>query len=173
MIGIDITGQKFGSLTVIKKTNERYKPYRREYLWLCHCNCGNFIKTRASSLKSGDVKSCNQKCMLYPTLNTKKCPHCNKIKTFNKFYKGDGSKKIRSWCKKCTARQVKSKRKQIRLWARKHTQKQRDNLDDSYIKSLIIRTDKLSKYAIPDFLVILQRKLIILHRERKKLKHEY
>ena len=36
--GIDITGQKFGKLTVIKKDLEKTSPRLH---WLCKCDCGN------------------------------------------------------------------------------------------------------------------------------------
>jgi ribosomal protein L37AE/L43A len=34
----DLTGRKFGKLTVIRKTEKRYK---RGVIWLCECECGN------------------------------------------------------------------------------------------------------------------------------------
>lgn len=51
----DLTGQKFGRLTVIKLAGkEKYGTYR----WLCKCECGNEVEVRASSLKNGNTKSC-------------------------------------------------------------------------------------------------------------------
>lgn len=52
---IDLTGQKFGRLIVIKRDGNNKK---REALWLCKCECGKFTKTRTYSLKSGVTKSC-------------------------------------------------------------------------------------------------------------------
>ena len=50
----DLTGQKFGRLTVIgiAETDTR-KTY-----WVCQCDCGNFKTVRADSLISGKIKSC-------------------------------------------------------------------------------------------------------------------
>jgi len=52
---IDITGQKFGRLTVLKKTIERKNG---GVIWLCKCECGSELNTRADSLKEGRTKSC-------------------------------------------------------------------------------------------------------------------
>ena len=50
----DLTGQKFGLLTVIglKDTNTR-KTY-----WVCQCECGNVKEVRSDSLLCGAIKSC-------------------------------------------------------------------------------------------------------------------
>ena len=52
----DIVGQKFGKLTVIEKTNERY--FDGSVLYLCRCECGKEIKSTSSRLKSGHIKTC-------------------------------------------------------------------------------------------------------------------
>lgn len=51
----DITGQKFGRLTVIKIS---HKNKQRKYKWLCKCECGNFLKVWGGNLKNGHTKSC-------------------------------------------------------------------------------------------------------------------
>ena len=52
---IDLTGLKFGRLTVIRKAEN---PSEAHIKWLCECECGNFITTRGTSLRSGITKSC-------------------------------------------------------------------------------------------------------------------
>ena len=50
----DITGQKFGRLTVIKFLRiENHKA-----IWLCKCECGNLIEVMTYLLTSGNTKSC-------------------------------------------------------------------------------------------------------------------
>jgi hypothetical protein len=50
----DITGQKFGKLTILKYTKTVDKrPY-----WECKCDCGNIKEIRGKEIKSGAVKSC-------------------------------------------------------------------------------------------------------------------
>lgn len=54
---IDITGQKFGHLTVLKDSGERKN---RQVVWECQCDCENhpIIKVVGSSLRSGHTTSC-------------------------------------------------------------------------------------------------------------------
>lgn len=52
---IDLTGMKFGRLTVIKRV-ENNKWGNHQYL--CKCECGNEKIIRSGNLKSGDIKSC-------------------------------------------------------------------------------------------------------------------
>lgn len=49
---IDLTGQRFGRLTVIERAGA--KPTR----WLCECECGRKIEINAYSLNSGRTTSC-------------------------------------------------------------------------------------------------------------------
>lgn len=52
----NIVGQKFGKLTVIEKTDERYVD--GSVLYLCRCECGKEIKSTSSRLKTGHIKTC-------------------------------------------------------------------------------------------------------------------
>jgi len=52
----DLTGQKFGRLTVIEKTTKR--SLRGEIIWRCRCKCGNITEVRSSNLLRGYTKSC-------------------------------------------------------------------------------------------------------------------
>jgi hypothetical protein len=52
---IDLTGQKFGRLTV---TARDVGPSNRRTYWRCQCECGQVKTVEVSHLKSGDVKSC-------------------------------------------------------------------------------------------------------------------
>ena len=51
----DITGQKFGKLTAIKRADT---DKNRRALWLCRCDCGNDFVAAAIDLRAGRVKSC-------------------------------------------------------------------------------------------------------------------
>lgn len=58
----DLTGQRFGRLTVIAFYEKRKSPCgNTKYMWECQCDCGNHIIVNADNLKSGHVKSC--KCL--------------------------------------------------------------------------------------------------------------
>ena len=51
----DLTGQRFGRLTVIKYTDKRNN---RGVVWLCRCDCGNLIYVRSTSLVDKNTQSC-------------------------------------------------------------------------------------------------------------------
>src|SRR5574344_1443861 len=52
----DLTGQKFGRLTVIKMSEERGN--RNQIKWICRCECGNIHIVTGESLRAGKSKSC-------------------------------------------------------------------------------------------------------------------
>ena len=51
---IDLSGQKFGKLKVIKKIENKGENIQ----YLCKCDCGNYIKIIGTSLRTGNTKSC-------------------------------------------------------------------------------------------------------------------
>ena len=51
----DLTGKKFGLLTALYR-NGKNKEGR--YMWRCKCECGNEYDVAASSLTSGNTRSC-------------------------------------------------------------------------------------------------------------------
>ena len=59
---IDLTGKKFGFLTVINLANTKNRNNGgKEYYWLCKCDCGNEKIIRGSTLKNGATQSCGCK----------------------------------------------------------------------------------------------------------------
>lgn len=54
----DLTGQKFGRLTVIDISRKIQSGKRERYYWKCKCECGNMKEVRTDSLTSGNVTSC-------------------------------------------------------------------------------------------------------------------
>lgn len=55
----DLTGQKFGKLTVLEVTNDKTSDGRR--IWKCQCECGNIKFTSCQNLKRGHCTSCGCK----------------------------------------------------------------------------------------------------------------
>ena len=49
----DITGQVFGRLTAIKRLDRQ--TTKREYYWLCKCECGEHTEVRISKLLKGNT----------------------------------------------------------------------------------------------------------------------
>lgn len=65
---VDLTGMKFGRLTVIKRTEDYIQQNgHKTIMWLCVCDCGNEIVAQGASLKSGHTKSCG--CLLKETMS--------------------------------------------------------------------------------------------------------
>ncbi len=53
----DITGQRFGNLTAIKRV-ERIDAKHKAAHWLCRCECGQFLICRSDNLRQGHTKHC-------------------------------------------------------------------------------------------------------------------
>lgn len=60
--GLELEGQRFGHLTVLKRLDERENRY---IMWLCRCDCGNEIKVNTRRLVRGTVDNCG--CILEKT----------------------------------------------------------------------------------------------------------
>ena len=55
----DITGFKYGKLTVLKQVESKKQPNgSTKSRWLCQCECGKEIIVIGSNLKSGNTTSC-------------------------------------------------------------------------------------------------------------------
>ena len=55
---IDLTGQEFGDLVVI-----RYDPRKTKHAgtyWLCRCSCGRLLLARSDNLRSGRTNRCSE-----------------------------------------------------------------------------------------------------------------
>lgn len=56
---IDLTGQRFGKLTVITRAENHIMPSGKCcIMWLCKCDCGNVKSINGSSLRNGVTRSC-------------------------------------------------------------------------------------------------------------------
>lgn len=55
----DLTGMKFGELTVIERAENYILPCGKpQTMWRCMCSCGKEFTTRALQLKNGESQSC-------------------------------------------------------------------------------------------------------------------
>lgn len=64
----DMTGQKFGRLTVIKYV---YSDKHYNAVWQCQCKCGNIVEVRGDMLRNGNTKSCGCLCTTHHKSNTR------------------------------------------------------------------------------------------------------
>lgn len=56
---IDLTGQTFGRLYVIKQVENTITPNGRSHVtWQCRCDCGNIVNVRSECLRNGHTVSC-------------------------------------------------------------------------------------------------------------------
>lgn len=90
----DLSGQRFGRLTVIERAPDRVSPTGHHYTrWKCICDCGKQTVTDANTLKSGGAKSCG--CL---STEMAKARMTNKFSTHN----GTNERLFKVWCEiKC------------------------------------------------------------------------
>lgn len=55
---IDLTGQRFGRLTVLNRAPDFGSGRKRVTMWRCQCDCGKTIDVRAHALRNGHTRSC-------------------------------------------------------------------------------------------------------------------
>lgn len=55
---VDLTGERFGRLTVIALVCKHRENGAPATIWKCKCDCGNIVDVRAGNLRSGGTKSC-------------------------------------------------------------------------------------------------------------------
>lgn len=65
---IDLTGQQFERLTVIRRTGRRPRSW-----WMCQCRCGNMKEYSSDALRSGHSQSCG--CLAYETRKSCRFKH--------------------------------------------------------------------------------------------------
>ena len=53
---INLEGQRFGRLVVIKDAKKR--AHNGDVIWLCHCDCGNLKESSGDHLRRGLIQSC-------------------------------------------------------------------------------------------------------------------
>jgi len=108
---IDLTGQRFGQLTVLSLAG---KNNNKKTLWNCVCDCGKKIVVRGNNLKSGNTQSCGcsrkdiqpkNKTHGKSGENTTRLyqiwvgmrKRCNNPKEKNRYYNGRGIKVCPEW----------------------------------------------------------------------------
>ena len=53
---IDLTGKRFGRLVAIKPAD--HSSSKGNLIWLCRCDCGNYIEVDGQRLRRGETRSC-------------------------------------------------------------------------------------------------------------------
>jgi len=107
---IDITGQRFGRLIVLRDTGKRYRRY---VIWACKCDCGKLVEVPSGDLRSGKIKSCgclwkemvkkiniihgDSRIRLYDVWCSMKSRCLNPKNKAYKYYGGKGIKICKEW----------------------------------------------------------------------------
>ena len=108
---INLIGQRFGRLMVVRKSNQR--TAEGGYVWVCKCDCGNEISVKSGNLRSGHTQSCgcyakdrisetqathrNSHFRLYNVWTNMKARCYNPNATFYKDYGGRGITVCEEW----------------------------------------------------------------------------
>jgi hypothetical protein len=103
---IDITGQRFGKLTVISRYAGNSNS--RKAKWCCRCDCGEKIVALGSNLRYGTTTSCGCSRKEKPSKDGKTKTRlyqiwvgmrkrCNNPKAKNRYYNGRGIKVCSEW----------------------------------------------------------------------------
>lgn len=82
---IDLTGQRFGRLTVVERAENKW----HKTAWRCSCDCGNMVVANGSHLLSGRVQSCG--CLRKELARTSASKR-------NFSHGGTGTRLYRIWC---------------------------------------------------------------------------
>ena len=90
---IDLTGQRFGKLVVIEKSEIVKVKHGTVVKWLCKCDCGNFRIIPTGELRRGNAKHCG--CLKFENLVGKKFNRLTVIKRV------EYNKKEVMWLCKC------------------------------------------------------------------------
>lgn len=91
----DLTGNRYGKLTVVKRV---YKDGERKTHWLCKCDCGNETVVSSDNLKNGHTKSCG--CLRVETSKVSLTTHGLSKTRLYKIYKGMKERTMKEYNKK-------------------------------------------------------------------------
>lgn len=106
---IDIAGQKFGKLSVIKLHPEKIKDNRTA--WICLCDCGNTCIVTQKYIKKSPAPSCGN-CLLN---GSKICAGCFENKSFSEYHScSSNTSGINSRCKSCVRKWYEANKERIR-----------------------------------------------------------
>lgn len=105
---LDLTGQRFGRLTVIKEVDKYISPQGLKFVqWLCKCDCGNDTVVLATNLKTGTTTSCGcysieqAKKRLFKDLTGQKFGRLTAIKPIENHTNSNGKSMMTKWLCKC------------------------------------------------------------------------
>ena len=81
---LDITGNKYGRLTVLRYIGKNKKS--NKHMWECRCDCGNIVIVPLAGLRGGHTKSCG--CLQKDTIRDIAVSHDMSRTRFYSIYRG-------------------------------------------------------------------------------------
>lgn len=105
---VDLTGQRFGRLTVLSRAEDHILPSGyKEIMWNCKCDCGNVVTINGHNIRSGHTKSCGcLKVTPYEDLTGKKYNNLTVISRLDDIPNLSGSKSRRWLCRCVCGKEV-------------------------------------------------------------------
>lgn len=98
---VDLTGQRFGRLTVIERAESQTRSDGSKISrWLCKCDCGNTKIVRQSNLVSGHIKSCG--CLRIEKTIARNQIHCESYSRVYTIWENIKQRCFDSGCKNYT-----------------------------------------------------------------------
>ena len=148
----DLTGQKFGMLTVIKRGKDYISPKgNKRVQWLCKCDCGNkeLILVASNNLTSKHTKSCGCLKEVSPRFNdiTGK-----KFNRWNVLKRGKNSKtnNARWWCWCDCQKDLPKEDRKLHLLSTSQLNSKRTNSCGCYQRELFSILKTNNKYSLKD-----------------------
>lgn len=93
---LDLTGKKFGMLTVVEKVGQRtLKGHKKDYIWLCKCDCGQYKEALTWLLNTGDTWHCG--CKAYENRNRRFGPKEASFRAKASTYKSQAKMRKMEW----------------------------------------------------------------------------
>lgn len=155
---INLTGQRFGHFTVIKKAEKT--PSISHANWLCKCDCGNeVVKSRPDRIKNNHCG-----CQFIANKATKVCSLCGKQKDKKEYHilTRRGVKEVQAKCKECTTEYQKG-----RYWSNRDEMVKKMTINRLKPKSVLQR-----KYYYLQNKEKYKKKIFNVHDRRRKKEKE-
>lgn len=71
---VDLSGQRFGRLSVVKRGGGKRRPNGQlRTTWICQCDCGKTVEVQSDSLRTNNAKSCG--CLSIETVTKRSTKH--------------------------------------------------------------------------------------------------
>lgn len=146
---VDLTGKKYGMLSVVGLAG--YWGKQKHSHWVCRCECGRQKDVSICNLSNGNTRSCG-------------CLALERIKTMGQ------SNRIDPITKKAKRKAYLERRSlESRVYSRRYAKQLQRDLHDSYIKKLVSSGSGIPWAMVPLAVIEARRELIKVKRLIKEM----